>query len=489
MYAQPSSYRYKSSRSQPAKRRRSYSTDSSDSEAAAEISKRILGSSDDPRELKKIMKDTRKKTQQSSKTKRKDVSPIVDVGRKTRRSGSYLDEFADLFPTQQKERKRRDRRRSVSPTFIVDTEEIPAANEPEYFNDRLDESPIPDRRSRMDTPDFEPPRRQKRKEHKREKQKRRRRSMSENPMDSRKRRAQLSTTVVQHTALVPAHPRRAALIRRTTEKEKVGEIREQRWDDAVIQTGKRQRLPPLDWRKGERYIRTPDGTVVGKTGYTKLVCDDTLGLTKSKKGQHPRESISEHDHREEVGSSRNSIAEHRSSRTRPAPKSRKPKPRRSSQSDLQDAVNEAFPIVPLESAETRPFLNAFDYLKKDDQGIFCLGKHRILHRVADRKWEDLVEEGGFRLCSSITTEDAFMAEIALEPGYAEAREPETLQAGQAIFGRVLQGAQNSIRLQIFGQSDERLSEEDEFYVEAGSTYLITNLSQDKTAVLTLVAFE
>ena len=430
------------------------------------------------------MKDTRKKPNQSSKSKRKGVSPKVDLGNKTRRSGSYLDEFADLFPTEEVHRKR-DRRRSVSPTFIIDTEEIPAANEPEYFNDRLDDSPIPDRRSRMDTPDYEPPRR---KEQKREKQKRRRRSMSEVPVESRKR--QLSTTVVQHTALVPAHPRRAALIKRTTEKEKVGEIREQRWDDAIIQTGKRQRLPPLDWRKGERYIRNPDGTVVGKTGYTKLVCDDTLGLTKSKKG-HSRESISEvrESGKSRPGSSRTSVGDSRSS------KGRKPKSRRSSQSslvdqsDLQDAVNEAFPIVPVESTETRPFLNAFDYLKKDDQGIFCLGKHRILHRVADRKWEDLVEEGGFRLCSSITTEDAFMAEIALEPGYAEAREPETLQAGQAIYGRVLQGAQNSIRLQIFGQSDERLSEEDEFYVEAGSTYLITNLSQEKTAVLSLIAFE
>ena len=30
---------------------------------------------------------------------------------------------------------------------------------------------------------------------------------------------------------------------------------------------KRQRLPTLDWRKGERYIFAPDGTVIGKEGF------------------------------------------------------------------------------------------------------------------------------------------------------------------------------------------------------------------------------
>jgi hypothetical protein len=58
---------------------------------------------------------------------------------------------------------------------------------------------------------------------------------------------------------------------RCTEKIRLQDIVEERWEPP---TGKRQRLPPLNWRKGEKYIRTSDGTIVGKTGFRNLVIED-----------------------------------------------------------------------------------------------------------------------------------------------------------------------------------------------------------------------
>ena len=444
------------SRSQPVRRRRSYSSSSSDSDAAAEISARIMGSSNDPRELNRIMRDTRKPAKGSKRSKRRrqhhEASPKVIA--RGRRSNSIVDELIDP--------KSRFARRSMSP-FVED--EIPAALDVDYFNDPVYESPTHRRKPRESDKGRErkPQRNEDRKKTKKQRveprkkdKHRRRRSMTEEPRPA----------LVQPTrAIVPVSRDHRP---RTTEKDQIGERVEEFWDPMSIRTGKRQRLPRLDWRKGERYITAQDGTVIGKVGYTRLVCDDTLGYRPRKPaGAAPTTQRRPVDRR--------------------SPEKKPRRPRRESVPSTNEEREQA--IVPVVDELERPLLNAFDFLQKDEDGIYCLGRHRVLHRATDRKWGDRVEEGGFRLCPSISTEDAYIAEIALEPGHTDDRAPESLLASQVIYGRVLQAGANSIRLQIMGKSDERLSEEDEFFIEQGSTYLLTNLSQEKTAVLSLVAFE
>ena len=414
-YSRPPAYDFGPSkipsRSQPAHRRRSYSSSSSDSDAAAEISARILKSSDDPLELKRIMKDTRKRPK-STKPKPKEASPKLSV--RNRHSSPIVERRERKSNHRAPKRKSGpEKRRSISPFIVNDEEEIPAARDADYFNDKIDNSPV-------------------------------RRKEKAKPVAKKPRRSQSEIA----PAIVPYIPKEHRP--RPTQRDQIGERTQEFWNPSTIQTGKRQRLPRLDWRKGERYLRAPDGTIIGKQGYSKLVCDDGFSKPKSQPGKAKT-------------SSRRSQSPIRNSRSR----------------------RESVPST----VEERPLLNAFDFLEKDEEGVFCLGKHRLLHRAADRKWGDSIEQGGFRLCPSISTADAYIAEIALEPGKAEERAPETLLANQVIYGRVLQAAPNSVRLQIIGKSDERLSDEDEFYIDAGSTYLITNLSQEKAAVLSLVAFE
>ena len=153
---------------------------------------------------------------------------------------------------------------------------------------------------------------------------------------------------------------------------------------------------------------------------------------------------------------------------------------------IQEAIPDA--VLP-ESSEAKPLLNAFDYLKKDSDGIYCLGSFRLLHRRLDRTWGPRDEEHGFRLCPSITTDDTIMVEIAMDPGKSSAQEPESLAAGQAIYGRVLNADARSIRLEVNGQDQGLLSEKDEFFIDEGNTYFLTNLSQAKAAVLSLTAFQ
>jgi len=448
-YSRPAAYDFTkiSSRSQPA-RRRSYSSSSSDSEAAAEISARLLKSSDDPQELRRIMKETRKRPR-----KPKEASPKVSV--RDRRSNSSVDNSFEKVPRpskhskhikpakREKKRHRAEPRRSMSPFIAHDLDdEIPAARDTDYFNDNLVQSPV--RKQRRESKEKRPAKQPSRSE---------------------------AVTRSQPTAMVPYVPREHRP--RLTQRDQIGERTQEYWNPSTIQTGKRQRLPRLDWRKGERYLRAPDGTIIGKQGYSNLVCDDGFGNLGKRTGpkrstEKARVSVStEVEEREVV------VAKPTKEKTSNRPS------RRESVPSTREAIAE----------EERPLLNAYDFLEKDDDGVYCLGRHRLLHRAADRKWGDSVEQGGFRLCPSISTKDAYIAEIALEPGKAEERAPETLQANQVIYGRVLQAAPNSVRLQIMGKSDERLSDEDEFYIDAGSRYLITNLSQEKAAVLSLVAFE
>jgi hypothetical protein len=505
-YGPPQSFNHppQPSRSQPVRRRRSYSSSSSDSDAAAEISARIMGSSDDPRELDRIMKDTKGRERRSKQKKRRTIeaSPKVAKGR-VRRSGSFIDDMMESHDRLH----RRDIRRSMSP---FNDNEIPAAIDVDYFNDPVYESPS--RRRQED---------RKKKRNDKQKRTKKRRSMSEAVT---RREMGTSTSGVQ-TAMVPYHPREPR--NRTTEKDQIGERIVEYWDPATVQPGKRQRLPRLDWRKGEKYLTAPDGTIVGKIGYSRLVCDDTLGFQPSRRKPAPTEKRrpTNQSRRDSLaGKRRISVVENRSDERIPPVESRsrresdeagnrsrresdqrrssagsrresdanknKSRKEKRSSGEMDNQLMEGEAIVAgAPSGEDRPLLNAFDFLQKDEHGVYNIGRHKVLHRASDRQWGERMEEGGFRLCPSISTADAYIAEIALEPGHTDDRAPETLLSNQVIYGRVVQAAANSIRLQIMGQSDERLSEDDEFYIEQGSTYLLTNLSNEKTAVLSLVAFE
>ena len=524
------------SRSHPVtSRRKSYSDGSSDSDDAEAISARIMGSSDDPRELKKILKTSARRhksavspqvmtkqrrdntmnslyEQVSSAWRAHSVEPIRLSG------GSYVDrrekrrhkskEKSVSRREKQSSRARKEKqpakaRRERLPSYADD--EIPAAIDADYFNEvGVDSSP------------------ERRKSN--ENRTKKRRSQSEHP-PLRDRRKDLAVTT-SHTAIVPVNTdvrrRVQPYTKRCSERELLEDTIEEHWNPAS--GGKRQRLPPLDWRKGERYIRAPDGTVIGKTGFRNLVVDDTWGFSKperkkpakrhvgpSQESTAAEESVpvkkvrreSVQSTREErhkpksktttgQSSKRSSVSSNTGERRRASKasvgsrSSVAPPALRDGEAELQQALTQALTIA---DPTERPLLNAFDYLEKDQDGIFCLGQHRLLHRLADRKWGERHEEGGFRLCPSIATEDAFICEIALEPNTAGSRAPETLGPTQAIYGRVLRAAPNSVRLQVVGQADERLCEEDEFYIDAGSTYLLTNLSSERTAVLSLTAFE
>lgn len=451
-----------------------------------------MTSSDDPRELKRIIKDTRKVGRHKSAS-----SPKVSV-RENRRIRdeslpSYLDMISESLEKRSSvsERRRRSKSehmsrkpklsRSVTPPVPQQNydEEIPAARDQDWLNqfeEQEERSPAKPQRKKQSKPQ-------------------RGRSVS-SPRESRK----LKMVTTETNAMVPVYTddevqsnRRKAQsslrAQRKKQQDLIGEKVQTWWDPAV--TGKRQRLPVLDWRKGERYNRAPDGTIIGKEGFEKLVFDDTIGSSKSMKRDKPSHTTTT-DQGVVVYSKKKRTSQKSSRRSYVSSSGR-----RSRRSSTGEGVRSELPVpdsvMPNETGQrgdgsTRPLLNAFDYLQKDADGIYCLGKFRILHRRLERKWGPKDPDAGFRLCPSIATDDAFIAEIALDPGKSSAKEPETLAPGQAIYGRVLQASPNSIRLQVNGEDMERLGEDDEFYIDEGSTYFITNLSQSKAAVLSLTAF-
>lgn len=449
-----SQMRRKASRSQPAKvRRRSYTSASSDSDVAEEISARILGSSDDPRELKSIIKGTasRKLRKHKSAGDHGTLPPLID-------------EISAMFaaPSRRGRRHRSMEKtfqsRSVTPPVVPAMPEeaiIPAALDTDYFNEEHSEpevitsSPIPKRNTQ--TRKSGQSRLEKSDDRKSSRPQRRRSSLERESSipqrsDERKssrRRNLLTTTRTVHTAIAVSSrniPRRKGT--RISQKDQLGDKVQTLWNPESLATGKRQRLPPLDWRKGEVYLRAPDGTVVGKEGFKNLVFDDSRGASVKKQRKVVRNSIG----------------------------------------DESTAAEEVV------AARDPPPRNALDYMTKDSDGIYCLGSHRLLHRSADRTWGDKMEDqGGFRVAPSIVTDDAFIAEIALEPGCSSGRDLEIVPADQGVYGRVLQAEASGVRIHINGV-EERLNEEDEFFMDQGCKYLIENVSADRTAVLSLTAF-
>jgi hypothetical protein len=268
------------------------------------------------------------------------------------------------------------------------------------------------------------------------------------------RGGRIQNTQTFHSAMIVVPSKRGAGIsapaaKRVSQKDQLGEKIQTFWNPESIVTGKRQRLPPLDWRKGEVYLRAPDGTVIGKEGFANLVFDDMQISSDSKKNHSRKKKTKSSVSADRLGES--TAAE-------------------------EQTQHQAL------------LINAFDHMQKDADGIYCLGNHKLLHRSTDRSWGPKMEDqGGFRLAPSIVTDDAFIAEIALEPGCASGREHETVPANQTMYGRVLQAAAQAVRLHINGRED-RLSEEDEFYLDEGCKYMIQNLSLERTAVLSLTAF-
>ena len=520
---QPSHMR--ASRSQPARaRRRSYSdSGTSDSDAAEAISARILGSSDDPRELKSIVKSTRDLRKHKTAAAAPTIAP--QYGYRRISSEVPLRRSDPRKPIPKKSKKPSKLSRSVTPPAVPAMrydEEIPAAADQDYFNEEDDEqSPVRDRRKRKSA----------------ESKQRRRRSSASEP----RHRPNLVTSVTTHTALVPVSRTvsRTASAKRETQKDLLGEKIQTWWNPSSVVTGKRQRLPVLDWRKGERYNRAPDGTIIGKEGFENLVFDDTAvkrfagkpkrtvdaeGVSEKRRRRDSvpstreekktsrsgkssrRESNGSNGDRRRVSNesasrrqSTDSVSRRRSNGSA-GRQSNGSSRRMSSVSDThEDALvlipasvmpdtDRAAPEVAAEPDVPRPLLNAMDYLVKGKDGVYNLGKFPILHRLSDRQWTDRKEGENFKIACSILTENTFVAEIALDAGGSSATEPELIGPGVALYGRVLHCAPNAIRVQVDGREDERLSEADEFFIGSGCTYVLSNLSRETRAVICLTTF-
>lgn len=507
--------RQHASRSQPASRRRrsSLSSMSSDSDAAEEISARIMAaSSDDPRELRSIIKSTRG-SNRSLRKHNTDVSPRIQVDRepfpRDRSVPSMLDEFSDVFrtdgspydsiykshrrkPSRKEPQRRRQRSRQQEPrpqsrrsrTVSMDEDhEIPAAVDAEtWFNP--EQSP-----ERDESPSIPPPptkRTSRRSSSSSTRRNRRRRSVSEQPPRRRPPR-ELTTNVAQVTAIVPVDshvPKQRKLgggSKRSTQKDMVGERVQRWWNPASIVTGKRQRLPVLDWRKGERYNRAPDGTIIGVEGFDKLVFDDTFGNKKGKKKQNftrmseePTTAASEDEKRAETKRRKRRSSEARAPAVVEQVEEIPPR------LEVPESMLPSADPVP-ETVAQRPLLSGWDYMHKNDDGVFCLDKFQIIHRLDDRKWSQENPEGGFIMSPSINCDSGFVAEMCLIQGMPTAP-IETLGPDQALFVQVLRGAPNSVRVQVNG-SEERLSPDDIMFIDCGSSYSITNVSREHRAVL------
>ena len=504
--------RQQASRSQPASRRRrsSLSSMSSDSDDAEEISARIMAaSSEDPRELRSIIKSSRGRPNRSLRRHRTDGSPKVRVDKESfprdRSVPSMLDEFSDVFrtdgspyesiyksrrkPERRENNSRRERvsrephrprsRRSRTISVDEDDIQIPAAVDAEtWFNP--EQSP-----EREDEPAAIPPPPSKKRSSKHSSDRRRRRSVSEQPR--RRPPQKLTTTVAHAAAIVPVDPERPKARnltagKRPTQKDLIGDKVQTWWNPASILTGKRQRLPVLDWRKGERYNRAPDGTVIGKEGFAKLVFDDNVGRKKGKRresytrlSEEPTTAASEDEYRKkEKKRPRRKISEPASSA--PVVIDDDPPPIAVPASMLPNN-DRGLP----DASSQRPLLNGWDYMHKNPDGVFCLERFQIIHRREDRKWSEENTEGGFIMSPSINCDSGFVAEMCLLPGMPTAP-METLGNDQALFLQVLRAAPSSIRVHVNG-SEERLSPDDIMFIDCGSSYSITNVSRDQRAVL------
>ena len=508
-------------RSQPAVRRQVLSdSGSSDSDEAQEISDRIMKSvSNDPRELKSIIKSAHRKHDRREKPKNRSRSE---------------------FPTNASEKaQRRKARRPMRDnsaavydglSVVYEENEIPAASFDNWFDD--DEIERRERPNKREENSRKPPKEDRQKFPKEKRHKR--------PVE----RARSVSHAVHSTAIVPAHvpARRVAAPKLANDKQTI-------WWNATV-SGKRQRLPPADWRKGERYISAPDGTKVGLTGWKEVVCDDTLGWKHKRASKHsgmstaasederpqifkkPRKNVdarmdtvaklarmstSSVDTRRSVSPDNapkparrstgpeTSVRHSASFENAPKPARRStgseasvrrstsfenaPKPARKSTSDnaviparMSTGSDKAPKPASVSTAE-RPILNAFDFMKKNKEGIYCLGSFKLLQRRGDRMWGAHDDENGFATCASISTREISFAEVALDPNMPTGKS-ETLDENTSIILRVMKSAPNAIRVQI-NDGEERLNEEDEMRIHARSTYSITNLSKERTAILSM----
>ena len=492
-------HRRKAHRSQPAFRRPSLS-DSSDSDEAQEISDRIMRSSDDPRELRAIMKSASRRTAEPRKKPTRKSYSAEPQKKSSRRNRT-------LEPPMRKSKNQRHKRdlsaetrprKSTRDTSVGSVDglavvyadgEIPAARFDDWFQEEEREVVRPKKEKHIIKKDKK------------------------------------DTTVA-----IPA-PRRRRAPQICNDKQTV-------WWNATS-TGKRQRLPPADWRKGERYISAPDGTKVGLTGWKEVVCEELGWKSGTKKCRRSAMSTADEEEETRVRSktekvhekrvqpkkdkqvtkkqSRVSLSSERSSRlSRASSRISDVEAPMEEHAMIEDhdffetfdssshveavehsGVVEAVPavlpaspgtaIVPATSEAAPSFsvpLQAFDFMKKNKAGVYCLGSFKLLHRRGDRKWNEHDAESGFTTCPSISTKDITFAEVALDPNMPYGK-METLDMDTSIVFRVIKAAPNSIRIQI-GKDEARLNEEDELRIHPGSSYSLTNLSKEKTAVLSMV---
>jgi hypothetical protein len=303
----------------------------------------------------------------------------------------------------------------------------------------------------------------------------------------------LTTTTAHAAAIVPVEQRGTKTRRVRRPRDQLGEKIQTWWNPSVV--GKRQRLPVLDWRKGEKYNRAPDGTVIGKEGFDKLVFDDTI--VKNRKRQSGRgnsaETTAASDNDDYVEKKRRK--EIPSSERRKSSQGGDSRPRRSSTTSSRRSSISTTAIVPVapieipdymmpgsgveidENATNRPLLNGWDYMQKNPDGVYSLGKFQIISRREDRAWSEQDNESGFIMSPSISCEAGFVAEMILMPKMPPAP-VETLDQNQALFVQILRAASNSIQVKVNGS-------EDVMYIDSGSSYSITNISQEHRAVLSI----
>ena len=328
----------------------------------------------------------------------------------------------------------------------------------------------------------------------------RRRSKSHKPPPART----LTTRTSQNLAIVPASRRQRA------PRQSIPHKAQTWWNPNSVLTGKRQRLPVLDWRKGEKYIAAPDGTVIGKEGFDKLVFDDTTRWKRKQRrsvegdttatedgaGPRVRRSVSKdrrvsrdrHVSKEHRVTKEHRVSkEQRGTKEHRVTKKQKPAPRIRDDSwndnsirinDLPDLEN--LPLV----VGHQPIINALDCMEKDQRGIFCLRGFKVLHRRSDRSWDHTHKDNGFFIAQSIAVRGLCISEVSLNVNMPIAKS-EKVGADSVVYLRVTAAEANSVRVHV-NEDEHLLSAHDEICIFANSTYAVTNLSSTKMAALSVV---
>ena len=189
-------------------------------------------------------------------------------------------------------------------------------------------------------------------------------------------------------------------------------------------------MPVLDWRKGERYHRAPDGTIIGKEGFDFLVFNDEIWKKNQTKEQNKK-------------------LRHRL----PA-----------------SAITRAAFRRPFEKRETSipELLSASEDMEQKSSSHFSLGGMQSMHRHEGRNRSVLDDPHESIMGPSFSSYPGLVADPDLKTGTQADNGSVLLQASEA--------AQYSISMEVYG-NEERVLEEDVLFEEdAGPSCSIINIS-------------